>query len=84
MIDYLTSNLWLIWTLICVLALILEVSSGTFYLHVESVSCNKWTLGLNTTLPLGFTLKAETAWMNPSTARHVTRFDVSVGWQGTF
>lgn len=32
MIDYLISNLWLIWTLICVLALILEVSSGTFYL----------------------------------------------------
>lgn len=32
LIDYLTSNLWLIWTLICVLALILEVSSGTFYL----------------------------------------------------
>lgn len=32
MIDYLTSNLWLVWTLICVLALILEVSSGTFYL----------------------------------------------------
>ena len=54
------------------------------YFHVESVSCNKWTLGLNTTLPLGVTFKAETAWMNPSTARHVTRFDVSVGWQGTF
>ncbi len=32
MIDYLTSNLWLVWTLISVLALILEVSSGTFYL----------------------------------------------------
>lgn len=32
MIDYLVSNLWLVWTLICVLALILEVSSGTFYL----------------------------------------------------
>lgn len=32
MIDYLSSNLWLVWTLICVLALILEVSSGTFYL----------------------------------------------------
>lgn len=32
MIDYLISNLWLVWTLICVLALILEVSSGTFYL----------------------------------------------------
>ena len=32
MIEYLTSNLWLVWTLICVLALILEVSSGTFYL----------------------------------------------------
>lgn len=32
MIDYLTSNLWLVWTLICVLALILEMSSGTFYL----------------------------------------------------
>ena len=32
MIDYLSENLWLLWTLICVLALILEVSSGTFYL----------------------------------------------------
>lgn len=32
MIDYLTENLWLAWTLVCVLALILEVSSGTFYL----------------------------------------------------
>ena len=31
MIDYLSSKLWLVWTLICVLALILEVSSGTFY-----------------------------------------------------
>lgn len=32
MIDYLITNLWLVWTLICVLALILEMSSGTFYL----------------------------------------------------
>lgn len=32
MIHYLQDNLWLIWTLICVLALILEVSSGTVYL----------------------------------------------------
>ena len=32
MIDYLSENLWLLWTLVCVLALILEVSSGTFYL----------------------------------------------------
>jgi membrane protein implicated in regulation of membrane protease activity len=32
MIDYLTDNLWLVWTLFCVLALILEVSSGTFYI----------------------------------------------------
>lgn len=32
MIDYLSNNLWLVWTLICVLALILEVSSGTFYI----------------------------------------------------
>ena len=32
MIDYLTCNLWLMWTLVCVAALILEVSSGTFYL----------------------------------------------------
>ena len=30
--DYLTHNLWLVWTLISVLALILEVSSGTFYI----------------------------------------------------
>lgn len=32
MIDYLKDNLWLVWTLVTVLALILEVSSGTFYL----------------------------------------------------
>lgn len=32
MIDYLKENLWLLWTLVSVLALILEVSSGTFYL----------------------------------------------------
>lgn len=32
MIDYLKENLWLVWTLTSVLALILEVSSGTFYL----------------------------------------------------
>lgn len=32
MIDYLSQNLWLVWTLIAVLALILEVSSGTVYL----------------------------------------------------
>lgn len=54
------------------------------YFHVEGVSCNKWTIGLNTTLPLGFTLKAEAAWMNPSNASHTTMADVSIGWQGTF
>lgn len=32
MINYLQENLWLVWTLVCILALILEVSSGTFYL----------------------------------------------------
>ena len=32
MIEYFSSNLWLVWTAVCVLALILEVSSGTFYL----------------------------------------------------
>lgn len=37
MIDYLVSNLWLVWTLICVIALILEVSSGTFYLMCFSI-----------------------------------------------
>ena len=37
MIDYLTSNLWLVWTLICILALILEVTSGTFYLMCFAV-----------------------------------------------
>lgn len=37
MIDYLSSNLWLVWTLICILALILEVSSGTFYLMCFAV-----------------------------------------------
>lgn len=32
MLKYLSSNLWLVWTLACVFALILEVTSGTFYL----------------------------------------------------
>lgn len=32
MLEYLSSNLWLVWTLACVFALILEVTSGTFYL----------------------------------------------------
>lgn len=32
MTDYITSHLWLVWTLACVLALILEMSTGTFYL----------------------------------------------------
>lgn len=32
MLEYLSSNLWLVWTLVCVFALILEVTSGTFYL----------------------------------------------------
>lgn len=37
MIEYLTSNLWLVWTLVCVIALILEVTSGTFYLMCFSI-----------------------------------------------
>ncbi len=32
MLEYISSNLWLVWTLVCVFALILEVTSGTFYL----------------------------------------------------
>lgn len=32
MIDYLTSNLWLFWTIIGVVCLIFELSSGTFYI----------------------------------------------------
>lgn len=32
MIEYFTSNLWLFWVVICVVCLILEVSSGTFYI----------------------------------------------------
>ena len=31
MLEYLSSNLWLVWTLACVFALILEVTTGTFY-----------------------------------------------------
>lgn len=32
MVDYLTSNLWLLWTLVSILFLILELTSFTFYL----------------------------------------------------
>ncbi len=54
------------------------------YFHVEGASCNKWTLGLNTSLPLGFTFKAETGWENPSNASHMLSTDISIGWQGEF
>ena len=54
------------------------------YFHVDNVFCNKWTAGLNTSLPLGFTLKAEAAWMNPSNAKHTTMVDISIGWQHEF
>ena len=52
--------------------------------HVENASCNKWNVGLNTTLPLGFTFKAEAARMNPTNERHKASLDVSIGWQGEF
>ena len=32
MIEYFTSNLWLIWVIISILCLILELSSGDFFL----------------------------------------------------
>lgn len=54
------------------------------YFHVEGASCNKWTIGLNTSLPHGFTFKAEAGWENPSNAKHLTSCDVSIGWQGEF
>ena len=37
MINYLQEHLWLVWTLLCVLALILEVSSGTFYIMCSAI-----------------------------------------------
>lgn len=52
--------------------------------HVADVSCNKYTIGLNTTLPLGFTFKAEASRQNPTDTRHSTSFDISIGWQGEF
>lgn len=54
------------------------------YFHVEGTSCNKWTIGINTSLPLGFTFKAEAGWEDPSNAKHLTSCDVSIGWQGEF
>lgn len=54
------------------------------FFHVDGVSCNKWTAGLNTSLPLGFTLKAEAGRANPSNDRHHSSFDISVGWQTEF
>ncbi len=54
------------------------------YFHFNNVFCNKWTAGLNTSLPLGFTFKAEAAWMNPSNTNHTTMVDISIGWQHEF
>ena len=50
------------------------------YYHVNGVSCNKWTIGLNTSLPLGFTFKAEAGWMNPSNDSWKRSIDISIGW----
>ena len=54
------------------------------YFHVGGVSCNRWTIGLNTSLPYGFTFKAEAGWENPNNAKHMTSCDISIGWQGEF
>lgn len=32
MIDYIISNYWLFWVIVCVICLILEISSGTFFI----------------------------------------------------
>ena len=32
MIDYITSNLWLLWSILVFVCLILELSSGDFYI----------------------------------------------------
>jgi len=37
MIEYLTSNLWLIWVIISILCLILELSSGDFFILCFSI-----------------------------------------------
>lgn len=37
MIDYFTSNLWLIWVIISILCLILELSSGDFFILCFSI-----------------------------------------------
>lgn len=54
------------------------------YYHIEGVSCNKWTVGLNTSLPLGFTFKAEASWQNPTNTTMQRSVDVSIGWQTDF
>lgn len=54
------------------------------FFHVEGVSCSKATAGLNTTLPLGFVVKLEWGWTNPSNSNHIASTDASVGWQCEF
>lgn len=54
------------------------------YYHVEGVSCNKYTVGLNTSLPLGFVIKAETGRTFISDDSCTSSFDLSLGWQCEF
>ena len=54
------------------------------YYHVEGASCNKFTLGVNTTLPLGFTFKMEAARSNPTDSKCSTSLNIGIGWQGEF
>ena len=42
MIDYISQNLWLFWTIITVVCLIMELSSGDFYVTcfaLGSIGC---------------------------------------------
>lgn len=51
MFDYLKDHLWLVWTLITILALILEVSSGTFYIMCFAIGAALATLSSLLAIP---------------------------------
>ncbi len=52
MIEYFTSNLWALWLLICIVALILELTSGDFFIMCFSIGAAITALSCVAGIPL--------------------------------
>ncbi len=97
MIEYLHQNMWLLWTLISVMALILEVSSGTFYIlcFALGAACSIvasllglpfWiqvlVFALATTLSVFAVRPLVLRWLHPRDSERLSNADALIGREG--